>query len=129
MNCSSTDDGNVDREDRPERSVNGVQSLTPTELARRIETGDPIVLLDVREREEFALARIEGSQWIPLGELAARWRELDPMRPIVCICHHGIRSAHAASALERWGFREIANLSGGLDRWAREVDPSMPRYR
>ncbi len=105
-----------------------VQTITPTELARRITNGDELVLLDVREPHELAICRIEGSLALPMSELSARNAELDPKKPIVCICHHGIRSAHVASALARMEFAEVYNLSGGIDRWAIEVDPSMPRY-
>lgn len=108
--------------------MNTVQSLTPLELQRRLDAGESLVLLDVREPDEFAVARIAGSLAMPLGDLGQRQCELDPERPTVCICHHGIRSAHAAQALKRLDFREVYNLSGGIDRWAREVDPGMKRY-
>jgi rhodanese-related sulfurtransferase len=109
--------------------MNGVQSVTPAELKRRLDAGEAIVLLDVREPEELALAHLEAAKSIPLGDLETRVGELDPEQAIVCICHHGIRSAHAAQFLKRHGFREVGNLSGGVDRWAVEVDPSMKRYR
>jgi rhodanese-related sulfurtransferase len=109
--------------------VPNVESLTPKELKRELDLGEPLVLLDVREPEELAIARIAGAIAIPLGELGARWGELDPARPIVCICHHGIRSAHAARALEEAGFRRVINLAGGIDRWSCDVDPRVPRYR
>jgi rhodanese-related sulfurtransferase len=109
--------------------MNSVQSLTPTELKSRLDAGESLVLLDVREPDEIAIARIEGALSIPLGDLGQRQCELDPERPIVCICHHGIRSAHAAQALARLEFREVYNLSGGIDRWASEVEPAMKRYR
>jgi rhodanese-related sulfurtransferase len=102
--------------------------MTPAELKRRLDAGEGLVLLDVREPEELALCRIEGSVAIPMGELSLRHVELDPEQPTVCVCHHGIRSAHVAAALERLGFERLFNLTGGVERWAREVDPSMPRY-
>lgn len=106
----------------------GVGSLTPTELEARLARGDELVLLDVRERAEFELCRIPGSRNVPLSELSLRHVELDPERETVCICHHGIRSASAAAALARLDFERVANLVGGVERWAREVDPTMPRY-
>jgi rhodanese-related sulfurtransferase len=106
----------------------GVERLTPAELAARLRAGEPLVLLDVREAEELAICALPGSVHVPLGELSRRARELDPGAPTVCICHHGIRSAHAAAALERLGFERLFNLDGGVDRWADDVDPSMPRY-
>jgi rhodanese-related sulfurtransferase len=105
-----------------------IQPLSPAELARRLEQDADLVLLDVREPRELALCRLAGSISIPLGELERRQAELDPARPIVCICHHGIRSAHAAGRLASAGFQEIYNLSGGLDRWSLEVDPGLRRY-
>lgn len=105
-----------------------MEPLKPEDLARRLEAGEDLVLLDVREHDEWETCRIEGSVWIPLGELSVRHAELDPDRPTVCICHHGIRSASAAMGLERLDFAEVYNLSGGVDRWARVVDPKMPRY-
>lgn len=105
-----------------------VAPLTPPELKRRLAAGEDLVVLDVREDEERALCAIEGSLHIPMGELSVRHVELDPERPTVCVCHHGIRSAHVASALERLGFEHLFNLSGGIDRWAAEVEPGMARY-
>lgn len=102
--------------------------MTPGELRRRLERGDELLLLDVREEEEWRICRLEGSVHIPLGELGGRIRDLDPEREVVCICHHGQRSAHAALALARADFELVHNLVGGLDRWARDVDPRMPRY-
>ena len=102
--------------------------IEPRELARRIARGDALVLLDVREPAELAICRIRGSRAIPLGELARRAGELDPDQPIVCICHHGIRSANAAAVLAAQGFESVFNLSGGIERWALEVDPSLARY-
>lgn len=86
------------------------------------------MLLDVRESEELALCRLDGVTHIPLGELTVRAVELDPQRAVVCICHHGIRSANAAAYLERLGFERVANLQGGMERWAVDVDPQMARY-
>jgi rhodanese-related sulfurtransferase len=86
------------------------------------------LLLDVREPWEFALCRIEGSELVPLGSLAARLPSLDCGRPVVCICHHGTRSFHAALALQQQGCGEVYNLAGGVDAWARQVDRSMAVY-
>lgn len=105
-----------------------VGSISPTELRERLARGDDLFLLDVRQPEELAICRIEGATAIPLGELAGRTHELDPDREIVCICHHGVRSASAAMALEQFDFGKVWNLTGGIDRWAAEVDPGMPRY-
>ena len=103
-------------------------SLTPAQVRDRLRAGEDLVVLDVREDEERALCAIEGSLHIPMGELSVRHVELDPERPTVCVCHHGIRSAHVAAALERLGFERLFNLTGGIDRWAAEVEPGMARY-
>jgi rhodanese-related sulfurtransferase len=87
-----------------------------------------VTLLDVREPWEAALCAIEGSTLIPLGELAGRLTELEPARRTVVICHHGLRSLMAAGFLAQRGFTDLANLRGGLDAWARTVDPAMAVY-
>ena len=105
-----------------------LESIAPAELRQRVEAGEDLVLLDVREADELAICRIEGALWIPMGEIARRHGELDPERTTVCICHHGVRSARVAGALAHLGFARALNLSGGIDRWAEEIDPAMRRY-
>jgi rhodanese-related sulfurtransferase len=85
-------------------------------------------LLDVRESWEFRTCRIEDSLPMPMREIPARIAELDPGTDTVVICHHGARSMHAAYFLERQGFESVYNLAGGVDAWARTVDPAMPVY-
>jgi rhodanese-related sulfurtransferase len=91
------------------------------------ERGRPL-LIDVREPWEYEICRTEGSASMPLGRLPERLDGIDAQRPVVCICHHGARSLHAAMLLEQHGCREVYNLSGGVDAWARQVDPGMPIY-
>ncbi|MEW6637498.1 MAG: rhodanese-like domain-containing protein [Actinomycetota bacterium] len=105
----------------------GYGDITPRELKRRLDAGDRPVLLDVREPWEYAAARIEGSELIPMSRLLERFTELDPDAETVVICHHGSRSAHVAQALSTAGFRRVLNLRGGLDAYS-DVDPSVPRY-
>ena len=107
-----------------------IPQLTPGELARWREDAarEPPVLVDVREPWEFELARIEGSLLVPLGELPRRVDELPRDRPLVMVCHTGRRSQNAAMFLAQSGFADVQNLSGGVERWAVEVDPSMRRY-
>lgn len=88
----------------------------------------PVSLLDVREPWEFEVCRIEGSRLVPLSQLPARLGELDPGLTTVVICHHGVRSLRAAAYLEHCGFADVVNLSGGIDAWARTVDPAMAVY-
>ncbi len=85
------------------------------------------MLLDVREPWEFDLARIEGSELIPMSQLEGRFTELDPDAETVVICHHGNRSSYVAMALQRVGFEKVLNLEGGLDAYS-SVDGSVPRY-
>jgi len=84
-------------------------------------------ILDVREPWEYDIAQLDGSILIPLGKLAQELGKLDQSGEWLVICHHGIRSLHACHFLERNGFQAI-NLSGGIDRWAREIDLQMPLY-
>jgi rhodanese-related sulfurtransferase len=86
------------------------------------------VILDVREPWEVAHAAMPGIVAIPMGQIPARVDELDPARPVVCVCHHGMRSMQVAMFLERRGFPDVWNLSGGIDAWSRQVDPSCPTY-
>ena len=103
------------------------QSITPRELKGRLEAGDELELLDVREPWEFETVRLEGSRLIPMNDLPERVSELDPALETVVICHHGTRSAHVTRALERSGFSDVLNLEGGLDAYSL-VDPSVSRY-
>jgi rhodanese-related sulfurtransferase len=88
---------------------------------------EAVQVLDVREPWEWRIARIEGSRHIPLGELAARLSELDPHSEIVTVCHKGKRSLMAQQLLQGAGFR-ARSLAGGIDAWAAEAEPGMPRY-
>lgn len=105
----------------------GYQNITPQELKDRLERGEHLELLDVREPWEFATARIEGSRLVPLRDMPHRVSELDPHRETVVICHHGVRSAHVTQALDRSGFDRVLNLEGGLDAYS-QVDETVPRY-
>jgi rhodanese-related sulfurtransferase len=102
------------------------RQLTPAQAARIWEQGGAW-LLDVREPFEWALVHLPGSQHIPLGELAQRLGELDRGRPGLVLCHHGVRSAHAAAWLAGQGW-SVDNVAGGIEAWAQTVDPSLARY-
>ena len=86
------------------------------------------MLLDVRQPWEFECCRIEGAELMPMATLPSRHGELDPNREVVVICHHGVRSYHAARFLEHNGHTRVTNLTGGVDAWAKEVDATMPIY-
>lgn len=105
-----------------------MRKFRPAELADYIQSGHTPVLLDVRELWEWNLCRLPGAVLIPMHELPSRIEELNKNAETVVICHHGVRSYHAARYLETSGFENVINLSGGVAAWADEVDPAMPRY-
>ena len=107
-----------------------MQHITAPELAARLasEGADAPMLLDVRENWEFATCQIPGSVQIPMALVPIRISELDDDREIVCICHHGARSMQVAAFLERNGFTDVTNLTGGIHAWAVQVDGAMPTY-
>ena len=107
-----------------------MRQLRPPELKAWLadpQRGKP-VLLDVREPWEFELCRIDGSRLMPMGSVLQRLVELQPDDEVVVICHHGVRSFHVARLLEQNGFTQVVNLSGGVDAWARQIDPAMATY-
>jgi rhodanese-related sulfurtransferase len=105
-----------------------VSELEPVELKRRLDRGDALTVLDVREHEELRIAAFPGAVHIPMGEIPSRLTELDPDGNLVVVCHHGMRSAQVAQYLARSGFANVSNMSGGIDEWAATVDPATPRY-
>jgi adenylyltransferase/sulfurtransferase len=104
-----------------------VAEMSVAQLKDRLERGEDVFLLDVREQFEHEIANLQG-RLIPLGELPARFAELDKEREIVVYCHHGNRSRFAAEFLQHQGFRSVINLAGGIEAWATEIDPTMPHY-
>ena len=92
------------------------------------KSGETFVILDVREPWEFETARIEGAKNIPMGDIPARVQELDPEEHIVVVCHHGVRSLTVTNWLRQQGFEKVQSMRGGIDGWARTVDPKMPLY-
>ncbi|HEY0079477.1 MAG TPA: molybdopterin-synthase adenylyltransferase MoeB [Pyrinomonadaceae bacterium] len=106
-----------------------MEEITATELKRRLDAGDDIQIIDVREPHEFEIGRIPNSNLIPLGQVVGRMNEIDPGRETVVHCKMGGRSAKAIEALQRAGFTgRLANLKGGITAWSNEVDPSVPKY-
>jgi len=106
----------------------GPALLTPREVSARLSGDHPPVVIDVREADELEIARLAGALHVPLSRFHAAIDSLDRHAEYVVVCHHGIRSGQAAALMTERGFIRVANLLGGLDAWAREVDPSMPRY-
>lgn len=103
-------------------------TITPAELNERMEKGETVLLIDVREDVEYEMARIEGARLMPLSRFPEWADSLNPDDEIVLMCHHGIRSAQVCAFLARQGFAKLYNLAGGIDRWSREVDRSVPLY-
>jgi len=114
--------------DHEEGSVGGGWDIEVTELADRLQRGEAIRLLDVREPHELEISCLEGATLIPLGQLAARLSELDSAEEMVVFCKGGTRSARALELLASAGFRKAKNLKGGINAWAREIDPRLPVY-
>ena len=108
-------------------TVTSVPEITPKDLKSRLDRGDDVYVLDVREPHEYQICNIQG-HLIPLGELPRRVHELDSSREIVAHCRSGKRSAEAVQFLQKAGFRKIWNLKGGILAWSDEVDPSVPKY-
>lgn len=106
-----------------------MEEMTATELKQRLDKGDDIQIIDVREDNEVAIARIPNSKHIPLAQVLNRMDEIDPSRETVVHCKMGGRSARAIEALQRSGFQgKLINLKGGIIGWSNEVDPSVPKY-
>ncbi|MGH2537734.1 MAG: molybdopterin-synthase adenylyltransferase MoeB [Candidatus Promineifilaceae bacterium] len=113
-----------------EANGHGVAAVTPQELKARLDAGERPVLLDVREPHELDISNLEhlGARLIPLGELIERMGELDTAGEMVVFCRTGSRSAEAIRRLRQHGFSRMQNLEGGINRWAAEVEPELPRY-
>ena len=106
-----------------------MEEITATELKRRLDRGDDLQLIDVREPNEYDIARIPGTRLIPLGQVAQRMGEIEEGRETVVHCKGGVRSARAIEALTNAGFKgKLINLKGGITAWSNEVDPSVPKY-
>ena len=106
-----------------------MEEITATELKQRLDKGDDIQIIDVREDNEVATARIPDSVHIPLAQVLNRMNEIDPNRETVVHCKMGGRSARAIDALQRSGFKgTLINLKGGIIGWSNEVDSSVPKY-
>lgn len=106
-----------------------MRQFTAQQLAQYLETAiEPPLLLDVREPWEFDNCHIEGSLLVPMRQVPQALHDLDRERETVVICHHGVRSYQVAYYLEHMGFSRVINLQGGVEAWARDVDPGMKRY-
>ncbi len=104
------------------------QAITPKQLAERLKTDEKFKFIDVREPQEYSIARIDKAELLPLTRFNEWIETLDPEEEIVVMCHHGVRSAHVCMFLARNGFAKVFNLEGGIDSWSLEVDEKTPRY-
>jgi rhodanese-related sulfurtransferase len=105
--------------------------ITPQEVRLRLEAGEKLHLIDVREPHEYAQARIEGSELIPMRTIPAALQQLEARAdeaPLVVYCHHGVRSLNVVSWLREQGIAACQSMSGGIDAWSLVVDPAVPRY-
>ena len=106
-----------------------MQEIAAAELKHKLDAGENIQLIDVRQPDENAFAAIEGAKLIPLGEIVSRMNELDETREVILHCKAGGRSAQAIEKLKTAGFQgDLKNLRGGITAWSNEVDPKVPKY-
>jgi rhodanese-related sulfurtransferase len=105
--------------------------IAPTDVKRRLDAGEKLHLIDVREPNEFALARIEGGELIPMRQIPAELQALEARAdeaPLIVFCHHGVRSLNVVNWLRRQGLDACQSMAGGIDAWSIVIDPTVPRY-
>ncbi len=106
-----------------------VMKITPTELKARLDRGEKFRLIDVREADEWAIAQLPTAELLPMSQFQQQGIEqLDPEEDIVVYCHHGMRSGRVQDFLKAKGFTNVKNLTGGIDAWTTQIDPTMKRY-
>nr|WP_315430757.1 rhodanese-like domain-containing protein [uncultured Albidiferax sp.] len=109
-----------------------IVQITPTDLPQWLQGQTSPVVLDVREPAEWQAASVQTDGFtlvqLSMNEIPARLAELDPQRPIACLCHHGARSQRVAQFLLQNGFENVVNIAGGIDAWSLQRDPGVPRY-
>lgn len=104
------------------------REMSPLEFCAAHNANELWQLLDVREDWEIKIVAIAGSVNIPLAEVPSRHTELNPARPVAVLCHSGVRSGKVADYLERQGYQQVVNISGGIEAWSLTVDSTLPRY-
>ncbi|HTQ97179.1 MAG TPA: rhodanese-like domain-containing protein [Candidatus Acidoferrum sp.] len=102
--------------------------VTPSEVKQRLDKGEKLLLIDVREPHEHAICNIAGAVLIPMGTIPANLQKLDVDEDVICFCHHGMRSLDVANWLRSRGVGTAKSMAGGIDRWSAEIDPKVPRY-
>lgn len=102
--------------------------ITPAELKKKLDAGEKLLLIDVREPWEHQTCRIEGARLIPMRTIPANLQSLDVDEPVICYCHHGMRSLDVAVWLQKQGVESARSLAGGIDKWSADIDPKIPKY-
>lgn len=102
--------------------------VTPADMKLRLDRGEKLLLVDVREPWEFEICRIPGAKLIPMGSIPANLQALDADEDVICYCHHGMRSLDVAVWLRGQGVERAKSLAGGIERWSLEIDPGVQRY-
>jgi|SRR5215471_9616417 len=102
--------------------------ISVADLQQKKKSGEPFLLVDVREQWEYDICRIEGARLIPMRSISANLQQLDVDQDVICYCHHGQRSLDVAAWLRAQGVETARSLAGGIDRWSMEIDPGVPRY-
>jgi rhodanese-related sulfurtransferase len=102
--------------------------ILPSEVKQKLDRGQKLLLVDVREPHECAICHIEGAMLIPMGTIPANLQKLDTDEDVICFCHHGMRSMDVANWLRAQGVKSAKSMAGGIDRWSLEIDPRVPRY-
>jgi rhodanese-related sulfurtransferase len=105
--------------------------VTPQQIEQRTAAGEKLNFIDVREPVEWNLARIEGAELVPMGTVPAALQQLEARSdegPLIVYCHHGVRSLQVVHWLREQGLEACQSMTGGIDRWSREIDPAVPRY-
>ena len=110
------------------QTLPSMPEVSPHELKRKLDENESVFLLDVREPSEYDIVHLEDAQLIPLNTLPHHIDSLPQDQEIVVYCHHGTRSLYATAYLHQNGFRDAKNLTGGIDQWAAEIDPTLKRY-
>jgi rhodanese-related sulfurtransferase len=102
--------------------------ITPAELKQRLDQGDKLLIVDVRESWEHQICALPGARLIPMNTIPANLAELQGMGEVILYCHHGMRSMNVAGWLREQGIESARSLAGGIDRWSTDIDPAIPRY-
>jgi len=102
--------------------------ISTAELKKRLDASEKILLIDVREPWEYEVCRIDGAKLFPMRTIPANLQTLDVEEPVICYCHHGMRSLDVAVWLRKQGVESARSLAGGIDKWSAEIDPKVPRY-